>query len=194
MFTGIIRETVLVKSPVPRSGTGLLELVNPKLSVKAGDSVAVNGVCSTVVKAGRTLVFEYMPETLARSAIGGLKAGEKVNLETSLRASDRLDGHIVLGHVDTVGKIATIKTEGNSKVFTIEPREPKRFMKFVAEKGSVAIDGVSLTVVSVGAKSFTVKLVPYTLSHTAFKEKGVGSAVNVEFDILAKYLERLTRT
>lgn len=192
MFTGIIRKIARVKSR-PNVTFGRLEVANPKLSARVGDSIAVNGVCSTVVKAGRTLSFEYMPETLARSAIGKLTAGETVNLEVSLRATDRLDGHIVLGHVDTVGKIAAIHAEGNSKVLTIEPRGPKKFMKFVAEKGSVALDGVSLTVAAVGAKYFKVKLVPYTLTRTAFKSKKIGNLINIEFDILAKYLERLCK-
>ena len=191
MFTGIIRKTAKVNSPVAQGATGLFEVINPKLRVKAGDSIAVNGVCSTVVRAGKTLSFQYMPETLARSTIGAIKRGEIVNLEESLRASDRLDGHVVLGHVDTIGEIVEIKSEGNSNVFKIEPRESKRFMKFVAEKGSVAVDGVSLTVVGLSTKYFTVKLIPYTLEHTAFGEKSVGGKVNIEFDILAKYLERL---
>ncbi|MCR4311498.1 MAG: riboflavin synthase [Candidatus Taylorbacteria bacterium] len=189
MFTGIIRKTAKVKKAVDMSGR--FEVANPLLTVKGGDSIAVNGVCSTVVKAGKTLVFEYMPETLERSTVGKLLVGELVNLELSLRASDRLDGHIVLGHVDTVGTITDIRTEGNSRVFSIAPNEPKRFMKWVAEKGSITIDGVSLTVVTVSAKQFEVKIIPYTMGHTAFAERRVGSLVNVEFDILAKYVERL---
>ncbi|MSU55652.1 MAG: riboflavin synthase [Candidatus Taylorbacteria bacterium] len=191
MFTGIIRKTTKVNSPVAQGATGLFEVINPKLRVKSGDSVTVNGVCSTIVKGGKTLLFQYMPETLERTTICNIKLGEMVNLEESLRLSDRLDGHIVLGHVDTVGEIVEIKAEGNSKIFEIEPREPKRFMKFIAEKGSITLDGVSLTVVNFGAKYFTVKLIPYTLEHTAFGEKSVGGKVNIEFDILAKYLERL---
>ena len=189
MFTGIIRKTTKVKEPTNQSG--MFEIVNPKLRTRVGDSIAVNGVCSTVIKGGKTLVFQYMPETLARTAIGEIKMGDTVNLEESLRASDRLDGHIVLGHVDTVGKIISVKPEGNSKIFTVEPREPKKFIKFVAEKGSIALDGVSLTVVDVSKKKFTIKLVPYTLEHTSFVEKRVGSVINIEFDILAKYLDRL---
>lgn len=191
MFTGIIRKKAKVKSFTPMTVGAKLEIVSPKLRVKAGDSIAINGICSTVVKAGKTLVFQYMPETLERSTIGELKAGEIVNLEPSLRASDRLDGHIVLGHVDTIGKVTAIKTEGNSKVLTIKPRESKKFMRLVAEKGSVAIDGVSLTVTKVKSLGFEVKLIPYTLENTAFKDRKVGSLVNIEFDILAKYLARL---
>lgn len=192
MFTGIIRKTAKVKSR-PDAASGRLEITNPGLSVKSGDSIAVNGVCSTVVSSGKLLAFQYMPETLARSAIGKLEFGDLVNIEPSLKVSDRLDGHIVLGHVDTVGKITAIETEGNSKVLEISPREPKKFMKFVAEKGSVTLDGVSLTVASAGRKKFTVKLIPYTLAHTAFCEKKIGGPVNIEFDILAKYLEGLCK-
>ncbi|KKU68557.1 MAG: riboflavin synthase subunit alpha [Parcubacteria group bacterium GW2011_GWA2_47_16] len=191
MFTGIIRKTARV-TKAERDSTGMMLFVSKsKLSVKKGDSIAVNGVCSTVVTTGAVLGFQYMPETLERTAVGELKAGEIVNLEPSLRASDRLDGHIVLGHVDTVGKVTAISAEGNSKVFSIEPCDPKKFMKFVAEKGSVALDGVSLTVTKVTQSGFEVKLIPYTLENTSFKNKKTGSFINVEFDILAKYLERL---
>jgi len=162
--------------------------------MKSGDSICMDGVCSTVAGAGKTVKFQYMPETLSRSNLGALSSGDSVNLEASLRASDRLDGHIVLGHIDTVGKIISIENEGNSKVLTIAVLEPARFMKFVAEKGSVAVDGVSLTVVDVKAKTFTVKLVPYTSDNTGFKNKKVGDAVNLEFDILAKYLEKLCKS
>jgi riboflavin synthase len=193
MFTGIIKKTAKVKSR-PDAASGRLEIFNPNLKgVKAGDSIAVNGICSTVVNVGRSLCFQYMPETIARSTAGFFKEGEKVNLEESLRVSDKLDGHIVMGHVDTVGAIVDIKLEGNSKVLTISPREPKKFMKLIAEKGSVALDGVSLTVVSVGKSNFTVKLIPYTLENTVFKEKLPGSLVNIEFDILAKYISRLCK-
>lgn len=193
MFTGIVRKTAEVKSFAPSAAAdgARLEVFNPGFRAAVGDSVAVNGVCSTVVKTGAVLGFQYMPETLARSAIGKLEAGETVNLEECLRVSDRLDGHIVLGHVDTVGKISVIKNESHSKVLTIEPREPKRFMKFIVEKGSIAVDGVSLTIISVSAKNFVVKLIPYTLAHTTLGEKRLHSAINLEFDILAKYLEKL---
>ena len=182
-----------MKSFTPTTIGAKLEVVNSKFRVKAGDSIAINGVCSTVVKTGGAIVFQYILETLARSAIGELRVGEIVNLEESLRASDRLDGHIVLGHVDTIGKIILIESEGNSRIFTIEPRESKKFMKFVAEKGSVTLDGVSLTVTKVKPLGFEVKLVPYTLENTGFGGKKVGNLINIEFDILAKYLERLCK-
>ncbi|MDO8483173.1 MAG: riboflavin synthase [bacterium] len=193
MFTGIIRKTARVTRAEGDSAGMTLSISNPKLSVRKGDSIAMNGVCSTVVETGAVLGFQYMPETLARSAIGELRVGEIVNLEESLRASDRLDGHVVLGHVDTVGKVSAIKVEGNSKVFSIKPREPKKFMKFIADKGSVSLDGVSLTVTKVRPLYFEVKLIPYTLENTGFGGKKVGSLINIEFDILAKYLERLCK-
>ncbi len=193
MFTGIIKKTARVKS-VEKSSEGLtLKVRNPGWRLKKGNSIAVNGVCSTVIASGITLAFQYMPETVARSAAGALRAGETVNLEPSLKVSDRLDGHIVLGHVDTVGTIIAVKKEGNSQTFTVKPREPKKFMKFVAEKGSVALDGVSLTVTKVRPLYFAVKLIPYTLENTTFKNKKVGSFFNVEFDILAKYLKKLSK-
>jgi len=149
MFTGIIKKVSTVKI-VNQTPKGLIiGVANPCWVIKIGDSIAVNGVCSTVVKTGSVLGFQYMPETLARSTMNTIMAGDWVNLEPSLKVSDRLDGHIVLGHVDDVGEITSIKAEGNSKVLTLAPREPKRFMKFIAEKGSVALDGVSLTVVGV---------------------------------------------
>lgn len=193
MFTGIIRKTAHVEKIEKNSGGISVEIVNPKLRTKVGDSISVNGVCSTTVKTGGVLKFQYMPETVVRSTVGFLEKGDLVNLEESLRASDRLGGHIVLGHVDTVGMVKNVKGEGGSRVLTIHPRGSQKFMSFIAAKGSVALDGVSLTVVSVGRSGFTVKLIPYTLKNTNLGEKTVGSFVNVEFDILAKYLKRICR-
>lgn len=158
--------------------------------IRTGDSIAVNGVCSTVKGlTNSTLRFEYMPETLARSTLLGLNKGDKVNMEQSLRLSERLDGHIVQGHVDTVGVIRKLTQEGNSVIFTIEI--PQSFRCYVAVKGSVTIDGVSLTVADVSKKYFTVKIIPYTLTHTNLQSKKMGSEVNVEVDVVAKYVERL---
>ncbi len=191
MFTGIIKKTAQVKKSESTALGATLLVANPGLRAKLGDSITVNGVCSTVATISKGLGFQYMPETLSRSTVGNLKVGDVVNLEQSLKAADRLDGHIVMGHVDTVGQVSAIVDEGNSKVFTIKPREPEQFMKFLAEKGSVSVDGVSLTIASVSKNSFVVKLVPYTWEHTAFQYKKIGSQVNLEFDILAKYIERL---
>ena len=173
-----------------------LEIANTLRKVKAGESISVNGVCSTVKKAGKNISFEYMPETLKLTNLGLLKKGDMVNLETSLRFGDKLDGHIVLGHIDGKGKILKIKKEGNSQVFEISPvrgREGSQRpsasngMKFLVYKGSVAVEGISLTVAKVLPNSFIVKIIPYTLKHTNLGSKKVGDAVNLEFDILAKY-------
>ncbi len=193
MFTGIIKTTGKVENFKAGALGARLEIAKKTLKAETGDSISVNGVCSTVAFSGKNLKFDYMPETLARSTLGGLKAGDMLNLEPSLGVSGKFHGHIVMGHVDTVGAISKITAEGNSKVFEIAVREPKRFMKLVAEKGSVAVDGVSLTVVSVSAKNFSVKLIPYTLANTIFASKKIGGAVNLEFDILAKYLEKLCK-
>ncbi len=197
MFTGIIKAKSSVKKIQPQNDGGLSVLISPSpWSVKAGASISINGVCSTVKKTagkGSPLSFEYMPETLQKSNLGNLAAGDEVNLEQSLRASDRLDGHIVVGHVDTTAALLSIEEEGNAKVLKISPKHPKEFMKFLAPKGSVAVEGISLTVVEVGKDFFTVKVLPYTTEETNLNGKKKGAILNIEFDLLAKYLERLTK-
>lgn len=186
MFTGIIRETVKVKKAQVRKSGMVLEMVCPKFKTSAGQSLSVNGVCSTVIKTRPHLEFEYIPETLKCSNLGLLKPGDLVNLEPSLKLDDTLDGHLVLGHIDATGKIISIKTEGNSRIFKISV--PSRFSKYLAPKGSVAVEGVALTVAGISRNFFTVKLIPYTLHHTNLAWKKTGQSVNLEFDILAKYL------
>ena len=155
-----------------------------------GDSVAVNGVCLTAVIVTPALGFDCMLETAKSSALGSLAAGETVNLEQAMRLSDRLDGHIVQGHVDTVGTIVALTAEGNSYILKITPRDQK-VMPLIAEKGSVTIDGVSLTVVQAGKKFFTVNIIPHTWQNTNLCTKKKGSMVNIETDMMAKYLQRL---
>lgn len=191
MFGGIVKNTAKVTKALRRGGGLAVEVEKPGgWKIHAGESVSVNGVCSTVGKSGARIAFEYMPETLARSTLGGLEAGMIVNLEPSLRLADTLDGHLVTGHVDTTGTVRETVPEGNSAAFVIAVKEP-RYMKFLAEKGSVAVDGVSLTVAAVGRDFFTVKIIPYTSAHTTFGGRRAGEAVNLEFDILAKYAARL---
>ena len=187
MFTGIIDKTLKVKSAKSAKGGFCIEVENKLGKVGVGESIAVNGVCSTVKKSNKKIYFEYMPETLRLSNLGILKQGDIVNVERSMHLGDRLSGHIVLGHVDGKGKILGIKKEGNSKVFTIKA-PAKNFMKFLIYKGSVAIEGISLTVAKVLRDSFIVKIIPYTLKYTNLKYKRVGDTVNLEFDILAKYI------
>jgi riboflavin synthase len=193
MFTGIIAASSKITGVKKTSGGMLIFINTPKgWKVKVGDSITVNGVCSTAKKVGKKTEFFYMPETLAKSAAGSLKPGDMVNLEQSMRPSDRLDGHIVQGHVDTTGKIVKISRRGESYVLEVAPvLKDKSLMKLLAPKGSIAIDGISLTVVDVLKNSFTVNLIPYTWEVTDLHTKKVGDLVNLEFDVLAKYLKRL---
>lgn len=189
MFTGIVSKTTKVKKHTHQKGGSFLVINNPFVKTKIGDSILINGVCSTVKKNGSELVFEYMPETLEVSNLSLLKKNDTVNTEQSLRLQDRLDGHIVLGHIDCVGKIQSIQIEGNSRVVKIKVLK-KEFMKFLVHKGSVAVDGISLTISRVYTDAFVVKLIPYTYTHTNLKYKKEGSTVNLEFDILAKYANK----
>ncbi|MBI3888747.1 riboflavin synthase [Candidatus Nomurabacteria bacterium] len=189
MFTGIIKKTSKVQDVKFPKGGFSIDILNNLGKIKLGESISINGVCSTVKKTGKNISFEYMPETLKLSNVSLLKKGDIVNIEQSMRMSDRLDGHIVLGHIDTCGKIISIKKEGNSKVFEIKV-PTRNFMKFLVYKGSVAVEGISLTVVKVTHDSFVVKIIPHTLEHTNLKPKKAGDAVNLEFDILAKYANK----
>ncbi|MDP3725308.1 MAG: riboflavin synthase [Nanoarchaeota archaeon] len=192
MFTGVIRAVSDVRKSEKRRGSLFLEIQKPRAwKVKIGDSVAVNGTCLTIKKIQRgMMVFELMPETLSKTTFGKI-VPRAVNLELPLRLSDRLDGHFVTGHVDTVGKITDIKKRGVSKVFDIS--FPRKFAKLVVPKGSIAIDGVSLTIVAAFLSRFSVSLVSYTLKNTILGERKVGDVVNLEFDILAKYGARSSK-
>ncbi|MDI6640990.1 MAG: riboflavin synthase [Elusimicrobiota bacterium] len=227
MFTGIIEDLGIVKKINPESIT-----IQTKLpDVKPGDSIAVNGVCLTVVavsarrsassgqqSAISSFAADISEETLQRTNLGELTAGDKVNLERALKANSLLGGHIVLGHVETVGKITEIKVSGNSKIFSISI--PKEISRYIVPKGSVAVDGISLTVIDIkpltsydhiltpqGKKSkgrserengwqgvanlqFTVAIIPHTLRNTTLGFKKPGDLVNIEPDILAKYAQR----
>lgn len=189
MFTGIIKKTSKLKDSKLKEGSLYVDILNNLGKVKLGESININGVCSTVKKNGKIISFEYMPESLKLSNLGSLKKGDVVNLEQSMRLSDRLDGHIVLGHVDGKGKIVNISKEGNSSVFKIRVPD-KKFMKFLVYKGSVALEGVSLTITEILKDSFVVKILPYTLKHTNLQSKKEGDVLNLEFDILAKYANK----
>ena len=188
MFTGIVEEVGIVAS-----------LIGPRLSLRAGkvmegmklgDSIDLNGACLTVVsQEDGEFCVELSPETLRRTSFGDLKAGQGVNLERPLAVSDRLGGHIVQGHVDGTGGIVSSKPEGDSIILRVSC--PKRLMPYIVEKGFITVDGISLTVVKKGASSFTLSLIPYTLANTTFKDKVRGDRVNLEADVLAKYVESL---
>ena len=188
MFTGIVEEVGTVTG---LEGQRLTIAAGTVLEdVKLGDSIAVNGACLTVVdfEPSRFSV-ELAPETLKRTSFGSWAPGRQVNLERPLAVSDRLGGHIVQGHVDATGRITSLKPEGDCVIFRVA--SPKRLMPYIVEKGFVAVDGISLTVVKVGASSFSLSVIPYTLENTNLQCQAKGGRVNLEVDILAKYVESL---
>jgi riboflavin synthase len=189
VFTGIIEELGEVVALEPRGDSAVLA-VRASTVAPHGASVAVNGVCLTVVgAAGGELHFDVMAETLKRSVVGALRAGERVNLERAVRADGRLDGHIVQGHVDGTGVVVS-RTPGDAWD-AVRFGMPPELSRYVAEKGSIAVDGVSLTVTAVGDDWFEVGLIPETLRATTLGDKAAGDPVNLEVDVLAKYLARL---
>lgn len=157
--------------------------------LKPGDSVAVNGVCLTVARLkDRTFTADVMHETLNRSNLGTLRQGSSVNLERALAADGRLGGHFVLGHIDGTGVITSLRDDGNARWYTLEA--PDSVMLYVVEKGSIAIDGISLTVASVGRGSFLVSVIPHTRSETTLSQRQSGDVVNLEADLLGKYVHK----
>ena len=192
MFTGIIEETGTVRSITSRSaGTALCIRAEKVLEGTAvGDSIAVNGVCLTVTSLSDGAFTAYvMPETVRLTSLARLFPGAKVNLERAMSPSGRLGGHIVSGHVDGCGRVDAIVPDGIAKRVTISLEAP--LLKYIARKGSVTLDGVSLTVVAADDRSFAVSLTPQTRSSTTLGELRTGSIVNVEVDLLARYIERL---
>jgi riboflavin synthase len=192
VFTGIVRELgrvasaeggadglrLVVEAPATAAGTG------------SGDSVAVNGCCLTAESVdGASLVFHAVPETLARTTLGRLASGGRVNLETAVRAGDPLGGHYVQGHVDAVGRVQSVEAEGDGLRVFVEA--PDDVLRYCVQKGSIAVDGVSLTVAELAPDAFAVALVPHTLEATTLATLRPGQEVNLEADVLAKYVERL---
>ncbi len=192
MFTGIIEDLGTVEE-VKRTREGALLRLRTALPVgriAIGDSIAVNGACLTVVTKGRgSIAMDVSAETLRRTALGALAAGDRVNLERCLTMGKLLGGHLVSGHIDGVGRIVSITPEGDSRLYTFEV--PAGVERYLVEKGSVAIDGVSLTVFGIRGRRFSVALIPHTLKLTTLGGKGAGAAVNVEADMLVKYVERI---
>ena len=194
MFTGLVQNLGAVIA-VDRSDRGATLSVSTPLAseIRTGDSVAVNGVCLTATEVtGESFSAEAMNETLSRTSLGALAAGANVNLELPLRATDRLGGHVVQGHVDGLGTIAGAREDGFARWVEIEA--PPELLRYVVEKGSVAVDGVSLTVAELGSESFSVALIPETQERTNLGGAQPGQQVNLEVDVLAKYVERLMRT
>jgi riboflavin synthase len=192
MFTGIIEEVGTLQEFNLGNGFGLMEIKCSSVleETKIGDSIATNGVCLTVKEmSSHSFKAEVMGETLAKSNLGNLKVGDKLNLERALRLSDRLGGHIVSGHIDGVGRIISIKEEKDGTWFSISA--PKEVLKYIIYKGSIGIDGISLTVAYVDEEVFKVSVIPHTLDNTILPEKKINSIVNLECDLVGKYIEKL---
>ena len=193
MFTGIIQAIGTIVRTQPRGGdlrlfigAGTLEMGD----VQVGDSICVSGVCLTAVEIDAAgFAADVSTETLSCTTLAGLKSGDCVNLEKSLRLADRLGGHLVSGHVDGVGRVVAIEPDARSQRWTFEL--PSALSRYIAAKGSVCVDGVSLTVNEVAANRFGVNLIPHTITATTFQYKRSGDAVNVEVDLIARYVERL---
>jgi riboflavin synthase len=191
MFTGLVEDLGTVVA-VDVTGAGAVLTVESRLGpqVAEGDSVAVNGVCLTATGiCGQRFGFDVMHESLRRTALAGIEPGSRVNLELALRADARLGGHIMQGHVDGVGVVAGVREDGFSRVVTVEAAP--ELLRYVVEKGSIAVDGVSLTVSRIDDTSFDVSLIPETLERTNLGGTSVGRTVNLEVDVVAKYVEKL---
>lgn len=192
MFTGLIERIGVVRELRRSAGSAILTVSAPFAddSYRGGESIAVNGACLTVIAFGDGIFrADVSPETLACTTLGAAPAGQQVNLERALRLGDRLGGHMVSGHVDAVATLAACRNDGNAQrlTFALEAKQNR----FLVEKGSVAIDGISLTVNSVEAESFTVAIIPHTLQNTTLARMKVGQRVNIETDLIAKYVLRL---
>jgi riboflavin synthase len=194
VFTGLVADLGRVAG-VTRSSDGVRLTIESDLAgeLSEGDSVAVNGVCLTATALGRdSFAADVMNETLARTSLRRVDAGGEVNLELPLRATDRLGGHVVQGHVDGTGTIVSVADDGFARRVRIEA--PGELLRYVVEKGSITVDGVSLTVAEIDRDSFTVSLIPETLQRTNLGKAHAGTTVNLEVDVLAKYVEKLMRT
>ena len=191
MFTGLVEEVGRVAGLEAGDMYRLTVSANRVLEgTRMGDSVSVNGVCLTVNEVdGETLVFQAMPETLRRTSLGDLVEGSPVNLERAMSLNRRFGGHIVQGHVDGVGEVLDVRPEGDAGIW--EFGAPEEVLRYTVEKGSVCVDGISLTVVSVREDSFTVSILPQTLANTNLEELEAGDRVNLEADVIGKYVERL---
>ncbi len=190
MFTGLIEELGAVKS-LTRGTVNRLTIGSERVirDVSVGDSVSVNGVCLTVTSVGAgEMTFDAVPETLSRSTLGGLKPGDRVNLEASLRAGKMIGGHFVQGHVDGQGTVESVRRLAESA--EIRFSAPRELLRYVVEKGSIAVEGISLTVASVDESGFTVAVIPHTLEVTTLGLRRPGDHVNLETDIIGKYVEK----
>jgi riboflavin synthase len=194
MFTGLVEEIGTIETVEPDRGGRRLTISAPiaAADLRAGDSINVNGCCQTVVESGGgQFAMIAVPETLRRTNLGSLVEGDSVNLERPVRLMDRLGGHLVQGHVDAVGKVGALKEEAPG--WWLEITAPAEVLRYVAEKGSIAVDGTSLTVAGRDEASFAVAIIPHTWQATICRYYRPGSEVNLEVDVLARYLERLVQ-
>ena len=192
MFTGLIEEVGTIVAVHPRDPGMELQIAAPRAAkdVNPGESIAVNGCCLTLTSCrGDWLTFDLLDETIARTNLRALQQDSPVNLERALRTNDRLGGHFVQGHVDCVAPILAFDRKGAE--FRLEVALPKNYAHYVASKGSIAVNGISLTVAEILPESFAVWIIPYTKRHTNLARATIGDLVNLEFDILAKYVERM---
>lgn len=193
MFTGIIEAVGRVQQITPRNGDVRLTIATEKLSlsdVKLGDSIATNGICLTVVElTGQGFAADVSNETLRRTCLKTWQVGTRVNLEKALMPTSRLGGHIVSGHVDGLGEIISFKPDARSLQYQV--RAPDSLAKYISEKGSITVDGISLTVNAIDGATFSLNIVPHTVQETNVGQWQTGSVVNLEVDLLARYLERL---
>ena len=192
MFTGLVEEIGRIEKIEPRSGGRRIWVAARRVleDARAGDSIAVDGICLTATGVERSrFTVEAVPETLDRTTLGGWREGDAVNLERPLRLDQRFGGHLVQGHVDGVGKVARVLQEGEGKRVTLDL--PEALARFVAEKGSLAVDGVSLTVAGCAASTCEIAYIPHTLAVTTADSYAAGRRVNLEVDVIARYVARL---
>ncbi len=195
MFTGIVEEIGIITTVEPMGGGVRLSISAPQCTqeLQINDSVSVNGVCETVVwKQGDVVKVEAVEETLKKTSMGLLIQGSQVNLELPMRLNERLGGHLVAGHVDTTGIIGNITARESSWMFNVI--FPETFLKYIVYTGSVTVDGVSLTIAELGNNNFSVSIIPHTMEHTIFKQYRTGSIVNIEFDLVGKYIENMIKS
>ncbi|GBE58216.1 riboflavin synthase [bacterium BMS3Abin01] len=194
MFTGIVEEMGTLASLEMKADSGIITIEADRVleDAQLGDSIAVNGVCLTAREFGRnSFSADVMPETIRKTNLGNLKRGGRVNLERALTLSARLGGHLMLGHVDATGKVVRIQPEGNAVLFTIT--SPEEISRYLLAQGSVGVDGISLTIARLVEGGFTISLIPHTLEVTTLGQNGVGYEVNLEADVMGKYVEKIVR-
>lgn len=192
MFTGIIEEIGKIENIKQGTKSSVIRVMANKIleDVHIGDSIAVNGVCLTVISfTDRTFIADIMNETLSRSSLGSLKKGSYVNLERAMSVNGRFGGHIVSGHIDGIGEITDIQKDDNAIWYRIKTED--KLMKYIVEKGSIAIDGISLTVAKVNNKDFSVSIIPHTAKETILSHRQIGDNVNLENDVIGKYVDKL---